>query len=91
MRYLRGSAIGVRVAGAVWGGLMGSACLFGLLHSYPGEPPWFILLAPLFVIVRPWSLGVWLTDEGLSVPLCAGRRLSGFLGGRRRSWTGCSG
>lgn len=65
--YMPGSAIGARVAGAVWGVLMGSACLFGLLQGDPRDVPWFILLAPLFMIIRPWSLGIWLTDDGFVV------------------------
>lgn len=37
MRYMPGSAIGVRVAGAVWGVIMGSVCIIGLLGGDQGR------------------------------------------------------
>ncbi|MFT4134899.1 hypothetical protein [Microbacterium sp.] len=67
MRYVPGSGIGIRVTAAVWGGVMILGGLVGVSYGSADHEAWLFLLMPLFVIVRSWWLGVWLTEDGFVV------------------------
>lgn len=58
LRYVWGPAVGVRVAGAFWGGTIAAACVVGLLQTEAAWGWWFVMAVPTFAIVRPRMLGV---------------------------------
>lgn len=65
--YVQGSAKGVRVGGAILGGAWMVMALPPLF--FESENLGLFPLSPLFLywIIRPWFMGVWLTDEHVVV------------------------
>lgn len=65
--YLRGSALGVRVAGSIFGIFWGSLTIlisFGALNWWICIPAYPLLL---FLIIRPWFMGIWLEESAVIV------------------------
>lgn len=67
MRYVPGSAIGVRVVSGIWSSFIGGMISFWLVLSNPSLVWWLFVALPILVSLRSWWLGVFLTDDGFIV------------------------
>ena len=67
MEYIRGSAVGVRIAGSLFGA---GGAFISIVGAWGGTNWWIVLPFVsffLYLLVRPWFMGVWIGDNTVAI------------------------